>query len=267
VTDITNSSTLENRVFPCLCRDRETRALRAIIAAASRIDDDASPAPPDRHTDLHWPQSGNRGNTVARLVDVLVREGVLPGDLLLAAWMTLPGVPMAAQTLYDVRAFVADVDATVRHASVARRLAREVHAAVRAHEEIEWRIGEDMRRMREREAELAAKKDGTYWRQRDARRVAKQPTHILVESDAWQAMKDEARRQRTTVGELVGGWVTMMVSDPDQLAEGRPSAFPTEMGRHRSSTWSVGSTSTQTSGPGQRQTQRGWVSPWLGSSA
>lgn len=168
---------------------------------------------------------------MGRVVDILVREGVLPGELLMAAWMTLPGVPMAAQTLDDVRAFVADVDATARHASVARRLAREVHAAVTAQEEIEWRIGEDMRRMRERGAELAAKKDGTYWRERDARRVAKQPTHVLVDPDAWQAMKDEARRQRTTVGELVGGWVESMVEDPDHLAEWREDGLPNRDGK------------------------------------
>lgn len=220
----------EHEHVTCSCRDRETRVLRAIIAAASRVETDTS-TPPSIDTDLLWPQSGNSGNTVGRLVDVLVREGVLPGDLLMAAWMTLPGVPMAAQTIPEVRAFVADVDATVRHASLARRLAREVHAAVMAHQELEWRIREDMRRMREREAELVAKQDGTYWRQRDGRRVAKQPTHVLVGPDAWQAMKGEARRQHTTVGELVGGWVSAMVSDPSQLAVGKRQNLPNRRGK------------------------------------
>ncbi|HYD10377.1 MAG TPA: hypothetical protein VEA78_09755 [Acidimicrobiales bacterium] len=110
MTDTTKRTNLEDKVFECFCRDRDTRVLRAVIAAASRHED-ATPAPPDRHTDLQRPILGNRGNTMVRVVDVLVREGVLPGELLMAAWMTLPGVPMAAQTLDDVRAFVADVDA------------------------------------------------------------------------------------------------------------------------------------------------------------
>lgn len=168
---------------------------------------------------------------MGRVVDVLVREGILPGELLMAAWMTLPGVPMAAQTLDDVRAFVADVDATARHASVARRLAREVHAAVMAQEEVEWRIREDTRGMQEREADLEAKKAGSYWRQRDGRRTAKQSTHVLVDPDAWQAMKEEARRQQTTVGEIVGAWVTAMVSDPSQLAEAQGEGLPNRDGK------------------------------------
>jgi hypothetical protein len=220
----------EHDQVTCSCRDRDTRVLRAIIAAASRVETDAS-TPPSTDTDLLWPQSGNSGNNVGRLVDVLVREGVLPGDLLMAAWMTLPGVPMAAQTVKEVQAFVADVDATRRHAYLARQLAHEVHAAVMAHKELEWRIREDMRRMREREAELEARQEGTYWRERDGRRVAKQPTHVLVDPDAWRAMKDEARRQHTTVGELVGVWLQDTVSDPSQLADGKRQSLPNRRGK------------------------------------
>ena len=278
MTDTTKSSNLEDKLFACFCRDRDTRVLRAIIAAASnaqlsapnptsttpnlnhpnpihpnpnhppsisittlptnhnpnhRTSNHLPPTPPHHDTDLHRPILGNGGNTMGRVVDVLVREGVLPGELLMAAWMTLPGVPMAAQTLDDVRAFVADVDATARQVSVARRLAREVHAAVMAQEEVEQRIREDTRRMHEREAELEAKKDGSYWRQRDGRRVAKQSTHVLVDPDAWQAMKEEARRQQTSVGEIVGAWVTAMVSDPSQLAEAQGEGLPNRDGKAR----------------------------------
>src|SRR4051812_41066315 len=105
----------------CNCRDRDTRVLRAIIAAASRLDTpDISPSDPV--TDLLLPKIGSSGNRVERLVHLLVQESILPGDLLMAAWMTLPGVPMAAQTLDEVRAFVADVDATVDAAGFGREL-------------------------------------------------------------------------------------------------------------------------------------------------
>lgn len=44
-------------------------------------------------------------------------------------------------------------------------------------------------------------------------------------------MKQEARGQQTTVGELVGGWVTMMVEDPDQLAEWQAEGLPNRAGK------------------------------------
>lgn len=213
----------------CPCRDRDTRVLRAIIAAASVID--AAHPPPDRHTDLHRPESGFGGNKAARLVDVLVREGILPGDVLLAAWMTLPGVPMAARTVAEVRAFTADVEAKRRQSYFAGRLARAVHKAVTVHDELERHLQLEIRQMRKRSAEIAAKEAGTYWRERDARRRAKQPTHILVDPDAWQAMKHEAHRQETTVGELVGGWVELMVEDPDHQAELAAEHLPNRDGK------------------------------------
>ncbi len=190
----------------CDCRDRDTRVLRAIIAAASRLDT-PDPSTSDLDTDLLLPKIGSSGNRVERLVQVLVQAGIVPGDLLMAAWMTLPGVPMAAQTVDEVDAFVAEVKSTVHAANVGRELARRVHDAVLAHEELERRIEDDMRRMRNREADERAKEEGTYWRERDGRRTARFATHVLVNPEAWTAMKREAHLQHTTVGQLVAEWV------------------------------------------------------------
>jgi hypothetical protein len=203
----------------CDCRDRDTRVLRAIIAAVSQLDTHDTP-PTDLGTDLLLPKIGSSGNRVERLVHLLVQEGIVPGDLLMAAWMTLPGVPMAAQTLDEVQAFVADVDATVHAAHVGRELARRVHDAVLAHEELERRIEDDIRRMRDREADQRAKEDGTYWRERDGRRTARLATHVLVHRDAWSAMKREAQLGHTTVGELVADWVRDLTDEAARAADG-----------------------------------------------
>ncbi|HYD10378.1 MAG TPA: hypothetical protein VEA78_09760, partial [Acidimicrobiales bacterium] len=100
-----------------------------------------------------------------------------------------------------------------------------------AHEENEWRIREDRRRMQKREAEVEAKENGTYWCERDGRRTAKQSTHVLVDPDAWQAMKDEARRQGTSVGELVGMWVGNMPAEPDWLGDGQVQDLTNRAGK------------------------------------
>jgi hypothetical protein len=196
----------------CSCRDRDTRVLRAIIAAASHLDTfDTQPSDPG--TDLLLPKIGSSGNRLERLVHLLVQEGIVPGDLLMAAWMTLPGVPMAAQALDEVHAFVAGVDATVHAAHLGRELARRVHDAVLEHEELERRIHDDIQRMRDREADQRAKEEGTYWRERDGRRTARRSTHVLVDPDAWIAMRREAHLRSTTVGELVAEWVREMTVD------------------------------------------------------
>jgi hypothetical protein len=212
----------EHEPITCSCRDRETRLLRAIIDAASRTDD-AKSALPNPDTALPLPKVGNGGNTVERLVHLLVKEGVLPGDLLMAAWQTLPAAPMASQRESELRAFVRDVRERAGLLSFSRELARQVHDAVTMQRELERRLDDDIRRMRDREKDQRAKNEGTYWRERDGRRTARQPAHVLVKPAAWEAMKREAQLRRTTVGELVGQWIRDLTSDPSQTEDGKVS--------------------------------------------
>jgi hypothetical protein len=210
----------EHQPDTCHCRDRDTRVLRAIIAAASRANA-CDPTFPKPDTDLPLPKVGNSGNNVERLVQLLVQEGILPGDLLMTAWQTLPAAPLGTQSAAELRTFVAEVRERARLLSFTRELAWQVHEAVTAQHELERRLDDDIRRMRDWENDQRAKCEGTYWPERDNRRTARQPTHVLVDPEAWRAMKRAAHLQRTTVGELVAGWVRGMAQEPSQAANGK----------------------------------------------
>ena len=62
----------------------------------------------------------------------------------------------------------------------------------------------------------AAKRDRTYWRDRDARRAATRPIHVEVNSGVWQRTKLEALRRGTTLGEAVGDLVRAEVKSDGQ---------------------------------------------------
>ena len=74
--------------------------MRAIIAAASSANDPER-ASHFRHR-LAPAEIGSSGNNVERLVQLLVQEGITPGDLLMAAWQTLPACPWLHRALDDV---------------------------------------------------------------------------------------------------------------------------------------------------------------------
>ena len=69
-------------------------------------------------------------------------------------------------------------------------------------------------------AEIAAREAGTYWRDRDARRVATKPVHIETSYESWSAFKAETLARGETAGVTLGAMVRRV------LAVGQPLAAP-----------------------------------------
>lgn len=103
--------------------------------------------------------------------------------------------------------------------------------AMRVLEE-EWRTAMTSERLREQavrqQDRLRAKREGGYWRDRDARRRASRPVHVLVDPAAWDRAKTTAQAKRASVGTLVGGLVTHEVRRP-RRRQAAPAPGPSEV--------------------------------------
>lgn len=101
--------------------------------------------------------------------------------------------------------------------------------AMRVLEE-EWRTAMTSERLRQQadrqQRRLQAKREGRFWRDRDDRRRASRPVHVLVDPAAWERAKAAALAKRSSVGTLVGELVTHEVRRP-RRRENLPAPGPT----------------------------------------
>ena len=85
-----------------------------------------------------------------------------------------------------------------------RRLRRAVAELLDAQFVLDHRAAEHSERLQYLAEVAAARRAGTYWRDRDARRTATRPIHVEVDPQAWQLVKLDAIRRGATLGEAVG---------------------------------------------------------------
>ncbi|MBA3652629.1 MAG: hypothetical protein H0W70_00385 [Actinobacteria bacterium] len=82
----------------------------------------------------------------------------------------------------------------------------------------EWRsaYAADLLRLQieTRERDRLDRVQGTFWRRRDNFRAAQQPTHVVVDIEAWRRAKAAALCRNTTVGVIVGEVVAAEVVRP-----------------------------------------------------
>ena len=93
----------------------------------------------------------------------------------------------------------------------ARRLRRVVADLLDAQFRLDYHAAEHTRSLQRHAGIAAARRAGTYWRDRDARRTATRPIHVAVDPEAWQRMKLDALRRGSTLGEAVGDLVRVEV--------------------------------------------------------
>jgi hypothetical protein len=122
-------------------------------------------------------------------------------DLALAA---VPAPPLHDATSGAVYRWLAAATAALGFRREQLALARAVERVLRD----EWRTRQAVERCRRtldrRDAVAIAREVGTHWRERESGRAAKRPVRIDVSSEAWLALRRDALKTRTTVGEHIG---------------------------------------------------------------
>lgn len=156
-------------------------------------------------TDLPLLPGGNNGNSAAA-ADV---------DHELDVWQLLE---QAGQRLPDPPTELLDAGAVldwVERASaglIFRHDRQEVLRDAMRILEDDWTRARTTSRLRaqvERQQQrIEAKAAGTYWRERDGRRRATHPTHVVVNSESWSRAKTDAVARRSSIGVRVGQLVT-----------------------------------------------------------
>src|SRR5213080_417421 len=133
--------------------------------------------PSNEHTDLPLSPCGNNGNEIRAFDDVITYIARLFREMVEA-------LPQPPYELVDTRA----VSDWIERAApgVARR--RERERLLREAERVLWSdwtslIAAERKRtqLARAAADLAARKAGTYWRDRDSHRAATRPAHVLVD--------------------------------------------------------------------------------------
>lgn len=166
---------------------------------------------PKTHTDLPLLPGGNNGNTPGA---AKVDPGTTVWDLLRDASAPLPQPPIGVLDARAVLAWVERAGAALVLRRDRQRLLRQVIRIV----DDDWRTAMATERLRDQldrqQERIEAKKAGTYWRHRDDQRVARQPTHVLVDRDAWDRVKIQAVTRSSSLGVLVGQLVTAEVRRP-----------------------------------------------------
>lgn len=155
-------------------------------------------------TDLPCPLRGNGGN-------LAWMSSPSPDDvrqLFDLADRLVPAPPLSDINPTAVTKWVNDATAGAAARRTAIRLARSVERILDEHWQTMMWLDREREVFARREAAQQAKASGKYWRQRDARRRAQQPTHVDVHPEAWKALKEKCRAQGRTIGATVGHLVT-----------------------------------------------------------
>lgn len=110
-----------------------------------------------------------------------------------------------------------------------RRLAREAMRILKRDFRTAMNVGRLRQQLEREQADQCARQVGTYWADRDKRRRAQQPTHVVVDPAAWRAMRANAAGRGRSVGHEVGRLVASEVEHPMVPSElplrpGRPDA-------------------------------------------
>lgn len=165
----------------------------------------------ERYTDLPLLPGGNNGNEV-RAPDVAASTDV--ARLLSEMFEPLPNPPFE---LLNSRAVREWIDLCTERLMFRRDRQELLRDAMRVLEE-EWRTAMTSERLRQQadrqQQRLRAKREGRYWRDRDDRRRASRPVHVVVNPAAWERAKATAVAKRSSVGTLVGELVTHEVRRP-----------------------------------------------------
>jgi len=186
--------------------------------AASR-----TPAEPDQFdplaidTDLPLPKIGNGGNHNGdeRAVLAALREaGIGLDEIVDLLTRTVEAPPLDSEDEHAVRQWIDEVTKRMIDPRSARRLRRAVLDLLEAQRLLTYQAAEHTRRVET----LAARATGKYWRERDSRRTSTRAIHVDVDPAAWTAMKLDAVRRGTTVGEAVGDLVTAEVHRRGQVS-------------------------------------------------
>jgi hypothetical protein len=176
-------------------------------------------------TDLPLLPGGNNGNEV-RAPEVEASTDI--ARLLSEMLEPLPEPPFE---LLDSRAVREWIELATERLLFRRDRQELLRDAMRVLED-EWRTAMSSERLREqvvrKQARLRAKREGSYWRDRDARRRASRPVHVLVDPAAWERAKAIAQAKRSSVGTLVGGLVTHEVRRPRRRQD-VPASSPADV--------------------------------------
>lgn len=176
-------------------------------------------------TDLPLLPGGNSGNEV-RAPDVEASTDI--ARLLSEMFEPLPEPPFE---LLDSRAVREWIDLATQRLLFRRVRQELLRDAMRVLED-EWQTAMTSERLRQQAARqqdrLRAKQGGGYWRDRDARRRAPRPVHVVVDPAAWARAKAAASTRRSSVGVLVGELVTREVRRP-RRRQNVPAPGPAEV--------------------------------------
>lgn len=165
----------------------------------------------ETYTDLPLLPGGNNGNGV-RATNAETATPI--ARLLQEVFEPLPEPPLELIDVWEVREWI-------EHAAARLLFRRErqdlLNEAMRVLED-EWQTAMRSERLRQQAARqqerLQAKLGVGYWRDRDARRRATRPVHVLVDPAAWARAKEAAAGRRESVGVVVGELVTREVRRP-----------------------------------------------------
>ena len=174
-------------------------------------------------TDLPLLPGGNNGNEV-RAPDVEASTDI--ARLSSEMFEPLPEPPL---DVLDSRAIREWIDLATERLLFRRDRQELLRDAMRVLED-EWRTAMTSERLRQQadrqQQRLRAKREGGYWRDRDARRRASRPVHVVVEPAVWERAKATALAKRSSVGTLVGELVTHEVRRP-RRRQNVPAPGPT----------------------------------------
>lgn len=162
-------------------------------------------------TDLPLLPGGNNGNGGR---SPYAESGTPIARLLQDVFEPLPEPRFELLDAGEVRKWI---DSATAHLLFRRDRQNLLSEAMRVLEE-EWRTAMRSERLRAQAARqqerLGAKQGMGYWRDRDARRRATRPAHVVVDPAAWERAKAAAVERRSSVGVVVGELVTREVRKP-----------------------------------------------------
>ncbi len=184
-------------------------------------------APMQIDTDLPLPlrgRSGNHDDRAVELLAALAEAGVSLDQVAHRLVDAVPAPPLDSADLRAVEAWLTNAAArcpdywtgvSIRRAALdLRRQERRARRWAEHHEQA----------LTKQAADIAAREAGTYWRDRDSRRVATKPVHIEISDESWSAFKAENLAGGETVGEILGALVRRAV------AVGQPLDAPAHPG-------------------------------------
>lgn len=165
-------------------------------------------------TDLHLPLSGRSGNhdaAVEHALDVLQAAGIGLDKIVDLVTNAVPAPPLNTADTKEVLEWLDVATWRILNYETSWRVRRGVLDLLDAQFHLDYHARRHAERIQWLAEDHAAKVAGTYWRDRDARRRATRPIHVDVDPDAWAALKLDAVRRGTTLGEAVGALVTAEV--------------------------------------------------------